>query len=127
MVSPEASSAGGTFNIGHWREKKKNNNKWNPNTLSFVICRDDIITVQSLLGPSLASGNQVPMCRLKNHTFGYLNNCGPSFCNPECIMYTCLECLNLCDRTVQKLVLLNTCTEKSHDYRNIRKMKSYPG
>ena len=85
MVSPISSSAGGTFNLGHWREKKKakkkkkkekeNNDKWNPNTLSFVICRDDIITaVFAGTRSGFCMESQEPMCRLKSHTFGNLND-----------------------------------------------------
>ena len=53
---------------------------WNSSTLSFVICRDGIITVRHLSDteeeapPPTCMRSQEPMCSLKNPTFGDLND-----------------------------------------------------
>ena len=52
---------------------------WNSSTLSFVIYRDGIITVRhpsdtEVGAPPTCMGSQVPMCRLRNPTFGDLND-----------------------------------------------------
>ena len=77
VVSTIASSARST-EFYHWHRREKKNGIC---TLSFVICRDDMLTVHCpsdwgiyWRSPGLCMESQVLMCRLKNPTFSNPND-----------------------------------------------------